>query len=268
MGSSSSSSGSDDDGKDKKKAAGTRKKDGRPLGTLAKKPAQPSNFKYSRVGRRPVYNPDKPRSQAAVSGKKRKLTPTQKKARKILVARRVLEIFAQGGSRDDVEKEYGPPVFPSGPNAGRAMTGRDLREWAHQALLGHEATLVGQALVVDELYRLGFFDLNEIAEWDGATFKLKPFNRMTAAQRAAIQEIYQDKDGNIRFKTADKLRSLEMLGKVFQMFVTRVEASGPGGGPVEINMDVGNLSRDERDLLRRLLAKARPPGPGEEPGQG
>lgn len=80
---------------------------------------------------------------------------------------------------------------------------------------------------------------------------------LTREQAAAMQEItvedYVDGRGEdardvkrIKFKLADKARSLELLGKHLALFADRQEHSGPGGGPLKWEVTIRHIGETEK----------------------
>lgn len=61
-----------------------------------------------------------------------------------------------------------------------------------------------------------------------------------AAEKAGalgrIKKIEIGKDGAVKFELHDPVKTLELLGKAQKMFTDKVEASGPDGGPVQIQI--------------------------------
>ncbi|GEP60550.1 terminase small subunit [Reyranella soli] len=62
----------------------------------------------------------------------------------------------------------------------------------------------------------------------------------------------------IELKGSDKIKALELMAKLSRMMPgDKVEVSGPGGGPIEVNanhrMDIAALGDDERAALKQVL---------------
>lgn len=92
--------------------------------------------------------------------------------------------------------------------------------------------------VLRELARLALSDVTAIVQVvpEGVgrgVVRVLPTDTLTADQRAAIQEISEAESG-VRVRMHDKARALELLGKHLGLFPTRVEMSGPDGGPIQV----------------------------------
>jgi|SRR5579862_2921522 len=100
--------------------------------------------------------------------------------------------------------------------------------------------------VLTELHRLAMSNfLDYVTIQDGAAYV--DLSKLTRAQAAAIQEVTVDEwlEGDdkekrtvrrTRFKLADKRGSLELLGRYLKLFNEKMELTGPGGGPVPIQI--------------------------------
>ena len=91
-----------------------------------------------------------------------------------------------------------------------------------------DAAGVKAEAVVHELKRVAFADIREIAEFgpDGVT--LKKGSELTDDAAATIGEVqqHQTKEGTtVKAKQHDKLKALELLGKMLAMFVDRQEVT-------------------------------------------
>jgi len=92
-----------------------------------------------------------------------------------------------------------------------------------------ERTQITQDMVVKELSKLGFSNMQDYAIWNGSSVTLTDSNKLTPDQAACVSEVSQTitKDGgSIRFKLHDKKGALELLGKHLNMFKEQHEHSG------------------------------------------
>jgi phage terminase small subunit len=115
--------------------------------------------------------------------------------------------------------------------------------------------------VLRELMLMGFSNMQDYVSIQKDGFAYVDLSKLTREQAAAIQEITTDsyvadseddkgeEQGRIvtkvKFKLADKRGSLELLGKHLKLFVEQTEVSGPGGGPVPIQI-VNHIPRPKR----------------------
>jgi len=92
--------------------------------------------------------------------------------------------------------------------------------------------------VVRELDRIAFTDPSEIVSVVDGRVKIKDTSELTAAQRMIVSELGEVTTAsgtNIRLKTQDRIRALELLGKHLGVFPSsKLEVSGPGGGPIPL----------------------------------
>lgn len=116
--------------------------------------------------------------------------------------------------------------------------------------------------VLRELMLMGFSNMLDYVTPQKDGYAYVDLSKLTREQAAAIQEITteslvsddpeaEDEDGQkivtkVKFKLADKRGSLELLGKYLKLFMERTEVSGPGGGPVPIQI-VSAIPRPRRD---------------------
>jgi len=105
--------------------------------------------------------------------------------------------------------------------------------------------------VLQELARLAFADVAGIISIKKGRVKVTDSDKLTDAQRSCIASVSSTANG-LQIKLHDKKGSLELLGKHLGLFPTRMEHSGPNGGPIE-SRDVTNLSDEE---LERIVADA------------
>ena len=130
--------------------------------------------------------------------------------------------------------------------------------------------------VLAELAHLARSDITEYVQWgeDGAPL-FKPSRELTPAQAAAVRSIKfttrttrrghngdaeEDTEVTVDLKLHDKPGSLKMIGQRHKLFAESVEHSGPGGGPIPI--DVRQDLDDRLDAFAGRIAAAIPPGVG------
>lgn len=131
-----------------------------------------------------------------------------------------------------------------------------------------QRTQVTADRVITELARLGFSDVRKAFDESGALLPMAQWPEDLAASVASIEtdvlfEGYGENRVQVgvtrKLKLWDKPRSLELLGKHLKLWVERVEASGPNGGPIqtrEDGLDLSTLTDEELEQLERLRQAA------------
>lgn len=107
-------------------------------------------------------------------------------------------------------------------------------------------TGITQKRVLVELARVAFGDIRKVMSWgeDGVT--LKESSELSDDDAAIVSEVSEtitEKGSNLKLKTHDKLRALEMVGRHLGMFKDKVEVTGEGGGAIKY----GNMSDAEME---------------------
>jgi phage terminase small subunit len=126
--------------------------------------------------------------------------------------------------------------------------------------------------VVAELAKLGFANMADYMRGHPDGDPYLDFSSLTRDQAAALQEVTVDRytEGGgedarevkrVKFRLADKRAALVDLGKHLGIFKPeRIEVSGPGGEPIEIN-DARRRNIDLIDSVARRTAGAAAAGP-------
>jgi len=113
-----------------------------------------------------------------------------------------------------------------------------------------DRTEITQDMVLRELAKIGFADIRKVVKWGNTEIRLNGGSddglvevyhglALTAADEidddtaAAIAEISQGKEG-LKVKFHDKKGALVDIGRHLGMFPSKVEHSGPGGGPIPV----------------------------------
>ena len=111
--------------------------------------------------------------------------------------------------------KYGPQLLLNPAVAGEVR----------QAMAEREGRIkITQDHVVEELARVAFGDLRELADWGPEGLRLKASGKLTVAQAALVCEVAEGSGrgasgaGVLRIKRHDKLKALELLGKHLGMF--------------------------------------------------
>lgn len=135
-----------------------------------------------------------------------------------------------------------------------------------QSLMAERAqrTQVTADNVITELAKIGFADIRKLFAGDGT---LLPVYEWPDGMAAAVSSVEVDalfegagierKQIGVtqKVKLWDKPKSLELLGRHLKLWVERIEASGPNGGPIETKndgVDLANLTDEELEQLERL----------------
>ena len=108
-------------------------------------------------------------------------------------------------------------------NLTKAEVAEAVREAVDAAL---KATGLTAERVLQELQQIGFADPGDYSDWGPDGVKLKPKDSLTKEQRSVIssvKEVVTQHGGSIEFKTNDKLKALELLGRYLKMFTDRIE---------------------------------------------
>lgn len=137
-----------------------------------------------------------------------KLTPKQERfVQEYLVDLNATAAAARAGYKD--------------PNIGRQLITKNNVSATIQAAMQkrQERTEITQDMVIQELAKLGFFDIRKLFDNDGKPLDISKLDGDTAAALVGldVQDI-SDNDGNYigflkKYKMADKIRALELLGK-------------------------------------------------------
>lgn len=114
--------------------------------------------------------------------------------------------------------------------------------------------------VIEELVRIAFADLGDIAEWGTDWVRFTPSEDLLPEDRASIKKVKSvtttDENGNTRtsleVEQYDKARALELLGRRFKLFVDKVEMdTGAEGFVVRL-----------KGLPDKSRGQVAPPSPG------
>ncbi len=159
--------------------------------------------------------------------------------------------------------------FP--PKGAHVQANRLLKRDTIQSALREEMddrlrdTRVNVDRVLHEIAIMAFADIGDYLRFDADGNFHHDFSGLPRGATRAIQEITIDtymegKGENAREVKKTKLRlypktqALEMLGKYLKMFVERHEHSGPGGGPIELDVELTTAQREEieAEVLKNL----------------
>ena len=135
--------------------------------------------------------------------------------------------------------------------ASENLSKPDIAEAIDKALA--ERGGVTRTRIVDELARIGFADIREVVSWRPEVIGIEPPEddedgepvkviqsrvtvldsaTLTADTAAAIAEVSQGAQGQLRIKMHDKPAALERLGRALGMFKDRLEHTGKDGAPL------------------------------------
>ena len=134
----------------------------------------------------------------------------------------VLEYLATGNKVEAYRRAY---------DCGKMSTRTITRKAQEVAALPHVAELIAQLQAeaiakcavsvestIEALASIAFTNITDALDWGGNSTSLKPPDRLTVRQRAAIKEVTLTPEGGIQVKLHDKIRALEALGKYLGMF--------------------------------------------------
>lgn len=138
----------------------------------------------------------------------------------------------------------------------RMMQDRTFLDEYRQAVSDELALARGQARqVIEELTRIAFSDVRKLFDERGNLLDIKSLPNSIASAVSSVEVIQREsKSGEIeyikRVRLWNKNDALKSLAKYFDLISDKVEISGPGGGPIEIN---SNVSVDHLPLYVRQL---------------
>lgn len=115
-----------------------------------------------------------------------------------------------------------------------------------------QSTGVTAERVLQELSRLAFADIRKVFDEEG---RLRPVSDLPIEIAASISSIEVvttripgsdpvEVEYTAKMKFWDKRSSLELLGKHLKMFTDKIEASGPNGGPVNVQVYLPDNGRN------------------------
>ncbi len=193
-----------------------------------------------------------------MAGKKKKLTAKQEK----FVEEYLVDLNATRAYK---------AAYPATKtdNAAAASAVRLLRDVKIQEAIQNRRQILAKNTitpekVVEEWMKIAGLDIKDFLSWrtqlgvvgyteDGQpVFDFRPVIELKDSEHVdgtLVQEVSISEKGVFKFKLHDRMKALENIAKHLGMFVEKQEISGPGGGPIEI--DLSGLTLDE---LRRLAA--------------
>ncbi len=116
--------------------------------------------------------------------------------------------------------------------------------------------------VLEELALVAFADLGDFVEFGPEGIVVKSTEQLDPRVRRALAEVSERraKHGRtVAFKLHDKVTALTKLGQHLGLFPDRVEHTGKGGGPIQVEGKLSGLTDEELATLEKLLAKAQTP---------
>lgn len=141
-------------------------------------------------------------------------------------------------------------------NGSRLLTNANVADYVQKRMDERsQRTEITQNMVLQELAKLGFFDIRKLFDDDGKPLDISMIDDDTAACIAGMDvlDAYdgsgEDKEfiGYIKkYKLSDKLKALELLGRHLGMFRDKVELSGE----VKTENPYAGLTTEE---LRKLI---------------
>lgn len=89
-----------------------------------------------------------------------------------------------------------------------------------------ERTEVTQDMVIRQLAKIAFHDFRDVVEWEGNEIRIRDSSEVDGTIIQEIQESISEGGRNLKVKTNDRMRALDMLGRHLGMFVDKKEISG------------------------------------------
>lgn len=128
-------------------------------------------------------------------------------------------------------------------------------EWMQQEYLrAIGATLTN---VVTQMTHIGFLDPRKVIDGEGKTIPLHKLDHATAAAISEVEVTEREFNGastvtKTRYKFNSKLKALQQLGEHLGLFnhVQKVELTGEGGGPIQLEMTHTEIARRIAFVLR------------------
>lgn len=87
-------------------------------------------------------------------------------------------------------------------------------------------TEVTQEMIVNELKRIAFSGMKNVASWNESGVRFKPSEDLSDDDAASVQEVHESTNqhgGSLKIKQYDKLKALELLGRHMGMFTDKLE---------------------------------------------
>jgi len=120
--------------------------------------------------------------------------------------------------------------------------------------------------VLSEIGKLSFSDIRKLFDENGQLLPIHQLSDDIAAAVSSVEVVTSAIPGTkpveveyvSKIKLWDKKGSLELAGKHLKLFTDKTEVTGPGGGPVQI--DVADMTAEQIDSrINELLSKKRIP---------
>lgn len=175
-----------------------------------------------------------------------------------LFARRLAEGMSQAGAYREAYPRS-QHWKPDSVHSKASELAADVRVSERVAQLRGEAarrTGVTQDQIINELANIAFFDIRRLFNGDGSLKRVQDLDGATAAAIASIEVVDIGGDGQLtlskKFKTAGKLKALELLGVNIGMFVKQVkDVTDP------LDKAMANMTPEEAKDMLVALAQVR-----------
>lgn len=89
-----------------------------------------------------------------------------------------------------------------------------------------ERTEITQDMVIQQLAKIAFHDFRDVVEWEGNKIRIRDSEEVDGTIIQEIQESISEGSRNLKVKTNDRMKALDMLGRHLGMFVDKKEISG------------------------------------------
>ena len=120
-----------------------------------------------------------------------------------------------------------------------------------------ERVEITQERVLLEIARLALSDLRGLASWSTGGVRLTPSEEISDAAAACVSEVSESRNSkgvHVKFRLHSKTKALELLARHLQMLVDRRENTGPGGGPMQVEVPGLRKLMDSPESRALLLA--------------
>ncbi|CUJ53467.1 Terminase small subunit [Achromobacter xylosoxidans] len=130
-------------------------------------------------------------------------------------------------------------------------------------------TDITQDMVLRELAKIGFSDIRKVVRWGRTELRMAGADEDAATEvhhglaligadeidddtAAAISEISEGREG-LKVKFHDKRGALVDIGRHLGMFPSKVEHSGPGGGPIQSVSAVATTPDEAAKIYQQMM---------------
>ena len=142
-------------------------------------------------------------------------------------------------------------------NAAAVQSVNLLRNPKIQAYLGEIAGL-NEVTIIAEVLKIAFFQITDVAEWDGSDYSIKPTAEWSASAKSAIKSLTFPKTENrgvitttIKVEAYDKLSAIEKLIKKYRLYPKDI----PVLDAVTLLLNEGVATPDQARIVTEGIAR-------------